>query len=183
MGVFALLIVLFALAGGGPSKDDRPSTLGTAGADAPGLGGAVTALDQGDPFPSFDLTEAGGRRLTNGSIAGKPAIVWFTTSYCVPCQLGAQAVAQLDDQLGGEAFEVLVVFVDPSEPRSALIEWRKRFANEDWLVALDDGLSQQVGLHYLDTKFLLDEGGIIRDVDVVQVDRGYIDLVRAEVTT
>jgi len=100
------------------------------------------------------LTEADGRTLTNDSLKGKPSIVWFSTSYCVRAAL----ISRLDDELGGEAFDVLVVFVDPNEPMSALTSWRGEFANEDWTVALDDGneLSEKVGLRFLDSKFLLD---------------------------
>ncbi len=84
----------------------------------------------------------------------------------------------------GEAFDVLVVFVDPNEPMSAPTSWRDQFANEDWMVALDDGneLSEKVGLRVLDSKFLLDENGTIVNIDVAQADNRYLELLREEVT-
>ena len=77
-----------------------------------------------------------------------------------------------------------MVFVDPNEPMSALTSWRGEFANEDWIVALDDGndLSEKVGLRFLDSKFLLDENGTIVNIDVAQADNRYLELVREEVT-
>ncbi|MDQ3767398.1 MAG: TlpA family protein disulfide reductase, partial [Actinomycetota bacterium] len=174
--VFAGGLAAFALSGGPQSGSKDPTALKTAGPNdsSDGLGGEVTAVEEGNPFPTFSLTEADGRTLTNDSLEGKPSIVWFTTSYCIPCQQGAALVAKLDDELGGDAFDVLVVFVDPGEPTSALTDWRDRFANDDWMVALDDGtLSQKVGLRYLDSKFQLDAGGTIRNVDVVQADDNY----------
>jgi len=140
-------------------------------------------VEAGNLFPDFRVTEAGGRIVTRDSLRGKPAIVWFTTTYCVPCQIGAQRVAALDDELGGGAFNVLVLFVDPREPVSDLVSWRSRFANEDWLVALDAdlALTQQMELRFLDTKFLLDPEGAIEDVDVNIADNEYLSRIKEAV--
>lgn len=149
---FAGAMAAFALSNGSQPGGQEPAVLKTPGSDNSSneLGGEVTAVEEGNPFPTFSLTEAEGRTLTNDSLKGKPSIVWFTTSYCVPCQQGAALVSRLDDELGGEAFDVLVVFVDPNEPMSALTSWRAEFANEDWIVALDHGneLSEKVGLRF-----------------------------------
>jgi len=180
-------MAVFALSNGSQPSGQKPAVLKTAGSDNSSneLGGEVTAVEEGNPFPHFSLTEADGRTLTNDSLKGKPSIVWFTTSYCIPCQQGAALVSRLDDELGGEAFDVLVVFVDPNEPMSALTSWRGEFANEDWIVALDDGndLSEKVGLRFLDSKFLLGENGTIVNIDVAQADNRYLELVREEVTS
>lgn len=185
VGVFGVAVAAFALSGGSQSGGEQPSTLKTAGSDESSneLGGEVTAVEEGNPFPAFSVTEADGRTLTNGSLEGKPSIVWFTNSYCIPCQQGAALVSELDDELGGDAFDVLVVFVDPSEPTAALTDWRDRFANDDWMVALDSDqkLTKAVGLRFLDSKFLLDESGTIRNIDVVQADDNYLKLLREEV--
>lgn len=140
-------------------------------------------IEVGALFPDFRLTELDGRVITRNSVGGKPTIVWFTTSYCVPCQIGARLVSQLDGELGGEAFDVLVVFVDPGEPADALLWWRDQFGGPDWMVAFDEGLvlSEGVGLRFLDTKFLLDEGGIIEDIDFEIADQDYLDLLRGAV--
>lgn len=47
-------------------------------------------------------------------------------------------MSRLDDELGGNAFNVPVVFVDPRETEEDLISWRSRFANPDWIVAFDN---------------------------------------------
>lgn len=146
-------------------------------------GSAQEKVAVGKRFPDFSLTEADGRPLTLSSLAGKPSLVWFTTSYCVPCQVGARAVSRVDDELGGERFKVLVVFVDPQEPSSALTSWRERFGNEDWLVALDSDavLANAVRLVALDTKFLLDEEGTVRNIDYAVAGDDYVELIRKEV--
>lgn len=139
------------------------------------------AVSEGQPFPDFAVTEIDGRTITRDSLKGKPSIVWFTTTYCVPCQIGAVAVAGLDDELGGSAFDVLVLFVDPSESPEALAQWRAQFARDDWMVALDTTLASQVDLRFLDTKFLLDPEGVVQDIDVNIADQDYLDLIRREV--
>ncbi|HWQ23355.1 MAG TPA: TlpA disulfide reductase family protein [Gaiellaceae bacterium] len=153
----------------------------TGGPGGQGSGQGAPAV--GQRFPDFSLTEVDGRRLSVSALAGKPALVWFTTSYCVPCQVGARVVARLDDELGGDAFNVLVVFVDPEESPSALEGWRERYANPDWLVALDEdlALATAVELRVLDTKFLLDGRGTVRDVDYAVADEDYARLLRKEV--
>ena len=138
-------------------------------------------IKMGDIFPDFKVIEVGGREITRDSMKGKPAIVWFTTSWCVPCQIGARDVAKVDNELGGKAFDVLVVFVDPRESKNDLINWRKRFANEDWMVAFDNEttlLSQKVNLKYLDSKFLLDKNGAIQNIDFAIVDEAYLNTIR-----
>lgn len=136
------------------------------------------ALKVGQPFPDFTATEVDGRRITRESLRGKPAIVWFTTTYCVPCQIGARVVAKLDDELGGGAFDLVVIFVDPKEPPAALRDWRREFARPDWMVALDVELAKRVELRYLDTKYLLDRAGVIRNIDVAIADERYLGIIR-----
>lgn len=140
----------------------------------------------GGGFPEFLLTEttagSGGREITLGTLRGRPSIVWFTTSYCVPCQVGAERVARLDDQLGGDAFDVLVVFLDSNEPVDDLLGWKKNFAREDWLVAYDtDKLLQRAEVRVLDYKLLLDAQGTIVNIDVNEANDAYLDLIRETV--
>lgn len=139
------------------------------------------SLRAGQLFPEFAVTDVEGRRITRDALRGKAAIIWFTTTYCVPCQIGARVVAKLDDELGGNAFTVLVLFVDPRETAEELRSWRSQFAREDWLVALDIQIARGVELRYLDTKYLLDSEGVIRNVDVAIADERYLRLVRSVV--
>lgn len=131
-------------------------------------------------IPGFGLVDVDGREITNDTFQDRPYIVWFTTGWCTPCQIGARRVAKLDDDLGGSAFDVLVVFVDPRETEADLREWRDEFANPDWIVAFDDPdqrLAGQFQVQYLDTKFLVGPAGKLLDVDVRIADRPYISRI------
>lgn len=140
-----------------------------------------TELSVGAPFPDFNVKDIDSKAITRDSLKGKPAIIWFTTSWCVPCQIGAKEVSRLDNELGGKVFEVLVVFVDPKENNNDLRNWRKNFANDDWMVAFDNdltNLAKRVNLKFLDSKFLLDKDGIIKNIDFQIADENYLNVIK-----
>jgi cytochrome oxidase Cu insertion factor (SCO1/SenC/PrrC family) len=134
----------------------------------------------GKPFPDFELTAPDGKQVNRASLAGKTSIIWFTIKGCIPCEQGAPKVAAVDDESGGKALNVLVVFIDPKESMSTLTQWRDQFGRPDWKVGLDsqNALTNAVKVQYLDTKFLLDERGKILNVDVQPVTDNYVQIVR-----
>lgn len=128
--------------------------------------GSRVGVFVGELAPAFALVDSSSQQaVTRETLRGKPALLWFTTTYCVPCQVGAKEVRKLDTDLGGQAFEVVMVFIDPSESDADLADWEVNFGNADWVTAKGgDQITNDYRIRYLDTQYLLDATGVIRNV-------------------
>lgn len=135
----------------------------------------------GNIFPDFSVVDIEGMSLSNKSLKGKPTIIWFTTTWCTPCQIGAKKVAQLQNELGGRKLNMLVFFVDPKESADDLRNWRNQFANPDWKLAFNNGLAEKIGIQFLDSKYLLDKNGVIKDFNTRIADGQYLSLIQSVV--
>lgn len=123
----------------------------------------------GSAAPDFHLADAYGRPVTRASlVADRPGLMFFTTTYCLPCIEGLQALNRFQLDVGVDRFRVLIVFVDPREGSDDLQTYRVRNQfPQSWYYALDtDGLLPRYRVRSLDTKFVLDRQGIVRFADI-----------------
>lgn len=168
-------VAVFAVQRAAPASDALTPASAASSASGPA---AV-----GEPFPDFRLATVDGAQVTPGKLRGSDTILWFTTTSCVPCQIGATEYQSLDNELGDKAPTMLFVFLDPQEPDAALREFRSRYGLPQWVMAMDsDQLAQRAGVQVLDTKIFLDETGVVRDIDTAPVDDSYLADVRRLVT-
>lgn len=163
-GIAAVLLLVEPAALIGPTGASQP------GAPARSVAGAAFAIGAG--APDFEIADLDGRPLSREALTGRPALMWFTTSYCLPCQEGARRLGTILDELGAtDQITVVIVFVDPSEPAEALRRWRDDFGRPDWLLAYGDlAMARAYNVQYLDTKVLLDASGVVRAADSVPLD-------------
>ncbi len=105
-------------------------------------------------------------------VARKPGLLFFTATWCLPCIEGLKQLVRFQRDVGADRFSVLVVFVDPRESDDDLREYRVRFGfPSTWHYALDrDKMVEKYGLRYLDTKFVLDQNGVIQYTDYRPAD-------------
>jgi cytochrome oxidase Cu insertion factor (SCO1/SenC/PrrC family) len=123
---------------------------------------ATLGLEVGNLAPGFRLTDIEQRIITRDSLKGKPTIIFFTTTWCVPCQIGAKELLKYDLETGDNKFNVVIVFVDPRETNEQIKQWKNNFGGKDWYTALDtSGMQFDYQVRYLDTKYVLDKNGII----------------------
>lgn len=133
----------------------------------------IEGLSIGNLAPDFTLIDPEGRTVTRDSLKGKPTFIFFTTTWCVPCQVGAKELQRYDLETGDDAFNVVIVFLNVEVPGYAkdtnetVKHWKDSFGGKDSFTALDTtGMVQTYQVRYLDTKYVLDGNGIIRWTDV-----------------
>ncbi|MBI2845014.1 MAG: TlpA family protein disulfide reductase [Chloroflexi bacterium] len=153
-------------------------TLGCQGAipsppptSAPDLSVAIPieGTEVGQAAPAFQVTDAFDREVTLSSLIDqKPGLLFFTTTYCLPCIEGLQHLARFQADLGGDHFSVLIVFVDLAESDRDLQNYQQYFGfPPDWYYALDtDDMVVKYRIRALDTKFVIDLNGVIQYADV-----------------
>ncbi len=126
----------------------------------------VGGLPIGSRAPEFILNDPTKGVIDNKRLADKPLFIFFTTTWCTPCQVGARELARYYDGTN-KAFNVLIVFVDTNESNDSIISWKKKFGRDEWYVAKDyDGMALKYSIKYLDSKYAIDKDGIIRYFDV-----------------
>lgn len=161
--VVAIVLVLglvFYLQGGPPALAPVAPGSGVAGA----VGTRV-----GNTAPEFQVADISGRKVTRITLAAeKPGLIFFTATWCLPCIEGLRQLVKFQQDVGGDPFNVLVMFVDPRETNDDLRAYRDRWRFPTrWFYALDrDDMIFRYGIRYLDTKFVLDQNGIVRFADI-----------------
>lgn len=154
------LVVIGLLFAFGGQRVDHSSMPGYQDKSKTSVGTSV-----GDISPEFQLTDITGKKFSKSDFQEKPMILWFTASYCVPCQIGAKEVKRLDDDMGGSAFDVTMVFIDSRETEQDLRWWKENFGDTDWYIAFgNEQIISDHKIRYLDTQYLLDKNGVIKNV-------------------
>lgn len=125
--------------------------------------------------PNFNLLDPVKGKISIETFLGKPLFIFFTSTWCTPCQIGAENLAKFDNEIGGDLFNVLIVFVDESETNSQFIDWKKKFGNDDWYVAKGIDMAKIYDVKFLDTKYIFDKEGIIKWIDLKPLEYNILD--------
>lgn len=114
----------------------------------------------GDPAPSFEAELLkGDGELALDDLRGKPAVINFWASWCVPCRDEAPMLSEAAARYGDE---VAFVGVDIRDARSSAIEFVERW-DLDYTHVRDEDLAiyDDFGLTGQPETFFLDEDGVI----------------------
>ena len=114
----------------------------------------------GDPAPSFEAELlTGDGELSLEELRGKPVVINFWASWCVPCKDEAPMLSEADARYGDR---VSFVGVDIRDARSSAQEFVERY-DLDYPHVRDEDLSiyDDFGLTGQPETFFLDEDGVI----------------------
>jgi cytochrome c biogenesis protein CcmG, thiol:disulfide interchange protein DsbE len=142
-----------ALVGGG-ADGNGPSASGVVVLGAGGL--------DGQRAPAFTLVDLQGRKVSLSSYAGRPLIVNFWASWCIPCQQEFPMYRQARQQYAAQGLEVLGIVYNDTADNARRFMSRESAA---WpaLSDPDGSVARAYRVTAIPTTFFVDRAGIIRD--------------------
>ena len=127
---------------------------------------AVSSPLIGNPAPSWELITLDGEPLSSDDLAGRPYVVNFWASWCIPACVDEHPVlAAAQEAYGGELVMVGVLYQDGPESARDFLE-RYGDAGYAQLVDPDGSLAVDFGVTGPPETFFVDAGGIVRDKQV-----------------
>jgi cytochrome c biogenesis protein CcmG/thiol:disulfide interchange protein DsbE len=118
---------------------------------------AVEGDPAGDPFPTKPLPKLTGGSGSLRDYAGKPVVVNFFASYCVPCIKEMPALEQVHDDLGARVTFVGIDVRDSQKDAEAFVE--RTGVTYDVLRDPAGSIAVDVGVINLPATFVLDDEG------------------------
>jgi cytochrome c biogenesis protein CcmG/thiol:disulfide interchange protein DsbE len=151
LAVIAVVAMLQADDGESSAPDTAPVKVSDAG-----------VATKGSKAPDFDLEELNGSgRVRLSDLAGKPVIVNFWASYCVPCRKEFPTFRAAQSKYRAQGLEIVgITFRD-------LTDDSRRFAEQqraNWLLAKGgdgDPVGRAYGVRALPQTFFIDRNGTI----------------------
>jgi cytochrome oxidase Cu insertion factor (SCO1/SenC/PrrC family) len=154
--VLALLMAI-SVATAGCVGQSQPATGGSTAA------GTETGLEVGKLAPTFTVKDIDGKDVTLTELRDKPAMFFFTATWCPRCKNTAKALKPYYDSTG-EAFRVLVVGIDPTEGPEKLRQWKIQNGHPDWTYIQSPELGVMYNTYAIDWSYVVDTTGTIRYV-------------------
>ena len=142
--------------------------------------GAAFGVTVGDVAPGFALPVLGGESTRSLSEShGKVRYIDFWASWCPPCRVSVPAIVALQEELGGERFEVIAINVD-ERIGDALRFLERHPTNYDSLSDPRGETAEAYTLLGMPTSFVLDPEGRVTLVHV-GFRRGDMKAIRAHI--
>ena len=143
-------------------------------------GGTALAVSRGDLAPDFLLPVLGGESARSLAAShGKVRYLDFWASWCPPCRVSLPDIVALQEELGGDLFEVIAINVD-ERPDDALRFLRRYPVNYDCLSDPRGATAKAYALPGMPTSFVLDPEGRVTLVHV-GFKRGDMAKIRAHI--
>ena len=127
-----------------------------------GLGKDPTAINSplvGKPAPPFALTSLGGQRFDIRQLRGKPVIVNFGATWCVPCYQEHPVLVENARTIGGDVQFLGVVFNDSEDKINAFL--RERGSAYPTLLDQQGKTAIEYGVGGVPETFFINRRGVI----------------------
>ena len=142
--------------------------------------GAAFGVTVGDVAPGFALPVLGGESTRSLSEShGKVRYIDFWASWCPPCRVSVPAIVALQEELGGDRFDVIAINVD-ERTDDALRFLERHPTNYDSLSDPRGETAEAYSLLGMPTSFVLDPEGRVTLVHV-GFKRGDMKAIRAHI--
>jgi cytochrome c biogenesis protein CcmG, thiol:disulfide interchange protein DsbE len=121
---------------------------------------AVRSVLVGRPAPDFDLPKLDGGSLRSADLAGKPYVVNFWASWCVPCREEHASLEAFYRQWKPRGVEVVGLIYNDSDANARAFQ---KELGGDWPLLQDPGLRTALdyGVRGPPETFVVDAGGVV----------------------
>ena len=157
-----MLVLAASLLAGCGSLGVPGGSLGVAGGPA----GSVIVVGagglDGQRAPVFRLVDLQGQTVTLADYAGRPVVINFWASWCIPCQQEFPMYRQARDTYDAQGLEVLgIIYEDSADSAGKFMA--KEGATWPALIDADGAVAKAYRVTAIPTTFFVDRHGIIRD--------------------
>lgn len=117
--------------------------------------------------PDFTLPNSMQEEVTLSDLRGKPILVNFWASWCLPCRTEMPAIQEIYQEYAPQGLSVLAINATNQDEYSAV----KSFINQNGLtfpILFDENgqVSASYRIQSLPTTFFIDQDGVIQDIAV-----------------
>ena len=135
-----------------------------------------SVIEIGKPAPDFSLKNIDGKEIHLSDFAGKPVMINFWATWCPPCQKEMPEIKKFYEN--NKASGLVVLSINATSQDN--IDNVKETIQKDQLtfpVLLDESgqVAWQYQLNGLPTSFFIDSQGIIREIQVGEVNPNDLD--------
>ena len=128
----------------------------------------------GQPAPDFTLRDLDGREVRLADYRGRPVIVNFWASWCVPCREEFPLLKAARARYTDQGLEILGVVFD-DDPDAARRYMARAGATWPGLVDTDDRVADAYKVNVPPLSFFVDPEGIVRSISYGPPPSGTID--------
>jgi len=126
-----------------------------------------------EPAPAFELASLDGSQVSLASLEGRPVVIDFWATWCVPCIRQIPVLNELRKQ-HGDRVSVVGIAVD-AQGLEVVAPFAEEHGMEYTILIGDEALAQDFGAKGFPTLFILNAQGAIEEAHVGVVSLGELE--------